>query len=56
MVVFGQRRLYLGKMFVFGQIVSTWSNLFLFGQSWLCLSKGGCTSAKVVVFVQNGCI
>ena len=32
------------------------SKVVVFGHMWLCLGKSGCIRAKVVVFVQSGCL
>ena len=69
MVVFGQKWIYSGKsgcnrenLLYSGNVVvieqggSVWTKVVVFGQKWLCSGKSGCIRAKLVVFVQSGCI
>ena len=49
MVILGQKRLYSGKVVVFGQGGC-------FRGSWFYLSKSGCIPVNMVVFGQGGCI
>ena len=55
-VVFGQRKFFSGKVVVFEQRWLYSSKVVVFWQKWYYSDKSCCIRAKVVVFVQTGCI
>ena len=55
-VVIRHKWLFSGKVVVFVQKMLYSSKVVEFGQKWMYSGKNGVIRAKVVVFVQSGCI